>query len=63
MHPCCCGPSAARLAPLAWLTLAAPVPSFFPPQHVSGIEHDMKSRVSSYSKTKQNLQAIDRKTK
>lgn len=34
-----------------------------PQQHVSGIEHDMKSRVSSYSKTKQNLQAIDRKTK
>lgn len=31
-------------------------------KHVSGIEHDMKSRVSSYSKTKQNLQAIDRKT-
>jgi hypothetical protein len=51
------------LHPAIIISVTLPVPACFPRQHVSGIEHDMKSRVTSYSKTKQNLQAIDRKTK
>jgi len=31
-------------------------------KHITGIEHDMKSRVGAYSKSKQALQAIERKS-
>lgn len=32
-------------------------------QHLTSIEHDMKSRMAAYNKNKQSLQAIDRKSK